>query len=83
MTLTLYHQGHCGTLWPVINNVQLEHKIANIFFIYSKINAIMSTCLAIISDLDLSAPRSSLHLIVLIGIHLCVDSNILNSCDIT
>ena len=25
MTLTLYHQGHCGTMWPVINNVQLEH----------------------------------------------------------
>ena len=27
MTLTLYHQGHCGTLWPVINNVQLEHEL--------------------------------------------------------
>ena len=31
MTLTLYHQGHCGTPWLVINNVHLEHRIAKIF----------------------------------------------------
>ena len=55
MTLTLYHQGHCGTVWPVINNVHLEHNIAHVFFIYSEINEIMSIILAVTNDLDLSA----------------------------
>ncbi len=27
LTLTLYHQAHCGTRRPVINNVHLEHKL--------------------------------------------------------
>ena len=72
MTLTLHHQGHCGTLWPVINNVHLEHTIADIL-IYSKINAIITMPLVISSDLDLAAPRSSRHLIVVLLRH--VDSN--------
>ena len=70
MTLTLYHQCHYSTPWSVVNNVHLEHKIAKIFFIYSQINAIMSMGLAINSDVDISAPRSSLHLIVLLLRHI-------------
>ena len=27
LTLILYQQGHCGNMWPVINNVHLEHNI--------------------------------------------------------
>ena len=57
-------------LWPVINNVHLKQNRKGIF-IYSEINEIMSTGLAISSDLDFSAPRSSLHLIDIHLRHMC------------
>ena len=71
MTLILYHQGHCGTPWPVTNNVHLERKITKIFLFIVTLMQYWARVLAINSDLDLSAPRSSLHLIVLLLRHMC------------
>ena len=39
--------------------------------IYSKLSTLMSIILAMYNDLDSIAPRSSLHLIVLLLRHMC------------
>ena len=77
MTLTLYYQGHCRTL-ASHKYVHLEHKIAKDILNYSKINAKMTMCLAVNTDLDFSAARSSLYLIVRLPKHVCMDSKIIN-----
>ena len=66
--------------------MHLEHNYnPKYILIYSKINAIITTFLAINSDLDVAATRSSLHLIALLLLRHRgpnVDSNILNMCDL-
>ena len=72
MTLTLQYQGLYTTLYPVINYLCIEHNNYNHedMLIYSKISTLMSTILAMNNDLDSAAPRSSLHLIVLLLTHM-------------
>ncbi len=71
MTLTLQYQGHCTTMYPVINYIMLRTYNQEDMLIYSKISTLMSIILAINNYLESAASMSSLHLIVLLLRHMC------------
>ena len=56
---------------PVINYIMLRTYNQEDMLIYSKISTLVSIIVAIHNDLDSAAPRSSLHLIVLLLRHMC------------
>ena len=76
MTLTLQYQGHCTTMYPVINYIMLRTYNHEDMSIYSKISTLMSIILVINNDLDSAAQMSSLHLIVLLLRHMFLPDKI-------